>query len=154
MFDLIKSIFRQHRGAMTAIALLHIFTFIPAAMVFWLENEINPHIIYYFFIAAVAIITSWIMSTITKESRPTVSHYLIKMEIIFAIMAFLAAPFLLTFYFETAVFFANFFEKVFSPEYLGPNRIISAAIIFIFYNLFFYRELARSIVKKFKKPVR
>jgi len=148
MFDLIKSIFKYHRGAITAIALLHIFTFIPAAMVFWLEKQENLHIVYYFFIAAVAVITSWVMGIVTKDAKPNVKHYLIKMELVFLIISFLAAPFLLTFYFETAIFFSNFFEEIISHSYFGPNRIVSMAVIFVFYNLFFYKELFLKIFRK------
>jgi len=148
MFDLIKIIFKQHMGAISAIALLHVFTFIPAAMVFWLEKESSSHIIYYFFAGAVAVVTSWVMSISTKESVPNVKHYLIKMEMILIIMALLAAPFLLTFYFETAIFFSNFFEQIVSPNYFGPNRAISAVVIFVFYNLFFYRRIFNALKRK------
>ena len=148
MFDLIKSIFKYHRGAVSAIALLHIFTFIPASMVFWTEKGEQYHIAYYAFVAAVAVISSWVLYWVTRDVKSRVKHYMIKMEMIFVIGAILSAPFLLTFYYETAVFFMNFFEQAYTFSYFGPNRLISAAVIFIFYNLFFIKDLAASLKRK------
>jgi len=148
MFDLIKAIFKYHSGAVSALALLHIFTFIPASMVFWMEKEGNSHLVYYAFVAAVAILTSWVMHWVTRDVKSSVKHYMIKMELILVAGAILAAPFLLTFYFETAVFFSNFFEQVYSFSYFGPNRLFSAVIAFAFYNLFFYKDLIESLKRK------
>ncbi len=148
MFDLIKAVFAQHRGAVSALALLHIFTFIPAAMVFWLENDPAHHLVYYAFIAAVAAITSWVLSAITKGAKPDVNHYVIKMEVTFVLLALIVAPFLLTFYLKTAVFFANSFGQVYPDVYTGPNRAVSATVVFLFYNLFFYKDLFAGLIKK------
>lgn len=143
MFELLKVIFKNHRGAVTSLAMLHIFTFIPAAMVFWMQEGETNHIVYYSFIASVAIISSWVLHWVTKEARYTVKHYHIKMELFFMIMAILAAPFLLTFYIKTALFFSNFFEYIIKDSYNGPNRLISAAVVFGFYHLFFIGDLFR-----------
>jgi len=148
MFDLIKAIFKYHRGAVSALALLHIFTFIPASMVFWMQGDSQVHLVYYAFIAAVAILASWVLHWVTRDAKAVVKHYMTKMEIIFALAAVLSAPFLLTFYFYTAVFFSNFFEEVYSFSYFGPGRIVSAAIVFAFYNLFFIGDLAAAFKKK------
>ena len=153
MFNLLKTIFKYHRGAVSAVALLHIFVFIPASMVFWFEKQEQLHILYYTLIAAVAVITSWIFAWITGDIKQSTKHFIFKMEIIFAILAALAAPFLLTFYFETAVFFSNFFEEVYSFEYFGPNRALSAAIIFVFYNLFFSKDLIASVRGLMRKNI-
>jgi small-conductance mechanosensitive channel len=153
MFNLIKAIFKYHRGAISAIALLHVFTFIPASMVFWFEEQKNMHLVYYALIAAVAVLTSWIFSWVTKDIKPTTKHFLLKIEIAFAILALLAAPFLLTFYFGTAIFFLNFFEQNYSILYTGPNRAISAAIVFVFYNLFFAKDIIKSFRNSGKNQI-
>src|SRR3989304_4458214 len=98
MLDMLKSVFKYHRGAITAVAMMNIFTFIPAATVFWLDAE--NHIYYYGLIAAVAILTSWIFHWTTKEARESTNHFSFKMILFFLILAFLAAPILLTFYFK------------------------------------------------------
>jgi hypothetical protein len=152
MFEFLKSIFKHHRGAISAIALLHVFTFIPAATVFWFEQEPKFHVVYYAFAASVATLTSWVLSWVTRDIRYSIKHYFVKTEIMLAVMAILAAPFLLTFYLGTAVYFANFFEQVYPANYLGPNRAISAIVIFVFYNLFFYKDLI-SIIKNRKRNI-
>ncbi len=148
MFNLIKSIFKYHRGAISAIALIHVFVLIPASMVFWLEETQSMHLVYYALLASVAVITSWIFWWVTRDIKNSTKHFLLKMETAFAVLAFLAAPFLLTFYFDMALYFANFFEQVYSTQYFGPNRLISSLVAFAFYNVFFVRDIIKSTTKK------
>jgi hypothetical protein len=152
MFELLRTIFKVHWGAIWAIALLHIFTFIPASMVFWMEKSRQNHLYYFGVIASVAIITSWVFHTVTSDVKNNIRHFTIKMELLFAILAVLSAPFLLTFYLQTAVLLSNFFETTVQSQYAGPNRLISALVIFAFYNLFFFGDLVRSLKRK-KIPV-
>lgn len=149
MFELLKTIFKYHRGAITAVALVNIFTFIPAATVFWLEPE--KHLYYYGFIAAAAIITSWIFHWTTKEAREMVKYFNVKMVSFLLILAFLLAPVLLTFYFSTAIFFANFFEVIYPNVYQGPDRAVSYLVTFGFYNLFFLWDYVKGLIGLFHK---
>ena len=149
MLELIKSIFKYHRGAFTAVSLLQAFTFIPAATVFGLVKQ--DHIYYYAFSAAVAVIASWVFHWTTNEARDVVKHYSIKMIAFFLVLAFLAAPVLLTFYFRIAIYFANFFEVLYPSGYGGPDRLISFLVVFGFYNLFFLGDYFKAIARLFRK---
>jgi len=149
MFEIIKSIFKYHRGAFTAVSVMQLFTFIPAATIFWTTRE--NHIYYFMFAGAIAVIASWVFHWTTKDVRDSVKHFNIKMIILFIILAFLAAPVLLTFYFKVAIYFANFFVVVYPSDYRGPDRLISFLVVFAFYNLFFLVDYIKSIVKLFRK---
>jgi len=151
MFEIAKSVFRYHRGAVTSVSVLNIFTFIPAATVFWLDPE--GHIYYYSLIAAAAIISSWIFHWTTREARSEVRHFFIKMFLFFLVLAFIAAPLLLTFYFNTALFFANFFEVVYPNIYRGPDRVISYLITAGFYNLFFIGDYIKGFFGLFSRKM-
>lgn len=148
MLELLRSVLKEHKVGIYTIALIHIFILIPASMVFWFETERNLHLVYYITVAAVGVITSGIFKSIVWDKKDMTKHFMLKIEISLAVLAILSSAFLLTFYFQTAVFFSNFFEYIYSFEYFGPNRALSAVIIFVFYNLFFYRDLIASLRKK------
>lgn len=147
MLELLRSILKEHRVGIYTIALIHIFILIPSSMVFWFEPDKKLHLVYYITVAAVGAITSIIFKSIVWGKKDVTKRFMAKVEIMLALTAIISSALLLTFYFQTAVFFSNFFEYVYSVEYFGPNRLLSAAIIFVFYNLFFYRDLIRSMRK-------
>ncbi|MEM4336921.1 MAG: hypothetical protein QXG86_02870 [Candidatus Woesearchaeota archaeon] len=151
MFEIIKIIFGKHKGAFTSIALINIFTLIPAATIYWLETE--EHIFYYALIASVSTVTSWIFYSITKEIKSSIKNFYVKIAVLLLVLAFCMCPLLLTFYFRVALFFANFFEVIYPSIYAGPNRIISFITAFIFYNLFFIPAYLKNILTLLRRKL-
>lgn len=133
--------FAKRRAALTAVFLLHIFTFIPASILLWLESDINYF--YYIFAFGIAVITGWIILEAGKDLIKTLANFrkefLLPVNIFFLLLYLIFGYGTSEFYYRTADFFAQG-----SLSYAGPSRILVFFIVIAGYNLF----LAPKIFKK------
>ncbi len=132
MIEFVKY-FAKKRAALTAVFLIHIFTFIPASILLWLEGE--RHYMFYIFAGGIAIITGWVILEAGKDLINAVpsfrKDFLFPANILFFAFYLIFGYGIPEFYYRVAVFFAPF-----ELDYVGPSRILVFFIMIIGYNLF------------------
>ena len=133
--------FAKRRAALTAVFLIHIFTFIPASILLWLESDTTYF--YYIFAGGIAIITGWIMLEAGIDLIKTVPNF--RKEFLFPTNIFFFLLYLIfgysvpEFYYQVAKYFSSF-----DIEYHGPSKILVFLIMMVCYNLFFVPRIIKN----------
>jgi hypothetical protein len=139
MIEFVKY-FAKRRAALTAVFLLHIFTFIPASILLWLES--NGNNFYYVFAGGIAIITGWIVLEAGIDLIKAIPNFrkgfLFPVNILFFLLYFVFGYSVPEFYYRVAAFLAPV-----ELNYAGPNRILVFFIVMVGYNLFFIPKILK-----------
>lgn len=133
--------FAKKRGALSALFLIHIFTFIPASILLWFAEK-EQHYVYYLFAGGIAVITSWIVLASGEDFIKTINNFkkefLLPANIFFIILYLLFCYGVSEFYFIIAELFAPF-EVV----YVGPSRLVTFLVVMACYNSFLIPKIFR-----------
>ncbi|MBC8444452.1 hypothetical protein H8D83_02590 [Candidatus Woesearchaeota archaeon] len=136
----LKEVLKELEPALMSLTIFYVFAFYPLAIYFWSQAE--HHIIYYFFMAGIGLVSGWLLHSVLKDylaqRRAMLTEIMALFNMINIVICSVFIAFPLKFYYLSSKWFLNLFKDASELVYVGPDVMRAVVVFILISNIFFF----------------